>query len=203
MGVTWSRHSFNLCVAPSYRNQGVLLFQKAGVNVCPEMRCRVDGELRIQVERVTEIWLGILVNYKLKFNYLSVPAYIQKRNGDEQRSNKQISLIMVILLGDYVQLTMGRNRELMDRNGVQTEAENNGQKQGMDRNGETRTEAECGEKRRIKDRSRDAGNGSEGWECGQSGWSQEQNGKNVIERSGTWWNVRNGARMMSEPWEWT
>ena len=44
---------------------------------------------------------------------------------------------MVILIGDYVQLTSGRNRELMDRNGVQTETENNGEKQGMDRNGKT------------------------------------------------------------------
>ena len=44
----------------------------------------MDGELRIQIERVTEIRLGILVDYKLKFNYLSVLAYIQNRNGDEQ-----------------------------------------------------------------------------------------------------------------------
>ena len=42
------------------------------------------------------------------------------------------------MIGDYVQLTMGRNGELMDRNGVRTEAENNGQKWGMDRNRETK-----------------------------------------------------------------
>ena len=27
---------FNLCVAPSYRNRSILLFQKAGVKGCPE-----------------------------------------------------------------------------------------------------------------------------------------------------------------------
>ena len=41
----------------------------------------------------------------------------------------------------------------MERNGVQTET------------GKLRTEVECGEKWRNKDRSRDAGNGSEGREC--------------------------------------
>ena len=43
---------------------------------------------------------------------------------------------MVILIGDYVQLTTCRNRELMDRNGVQIEVENNREKWGTDRNGE-------------------------------------------------------------------
>ena len=80
--VMWSRCSFNLCVAPSYRNRGVLLFWEAGVNVCPEMRCRVDGELRIQMERVTEIWLGILVNYKLKFNYWLIYGKGTGMNGE-------------------------------------------------------------------------------------------------------------------------
>ena len=56
----------------------------------------------------------MIEEYKLKFNYLSVPAYIQKRNGDKQRNNKQISLIIVILIGDYVQLT---NRQKWSTNG--------------------------------------------------------------------------------------
>ena len=95
--VTWSRRGFNLCVALSYRNRGVLLFREARVKGCPEWGAEWMGKLRIQMERVTEIWLGgILVDYKLKFNYLSVLTYIQKRNRDEWRSNKQISLIIVI-----------------------------------------------------------------------------------------------------------
>ena len=44
------------------------------------------------------------------------------------------------------------------------EAEN-GEKQGTDRNGELRIETEFGGKRGNKERSRDAGNGSEGREC--------------------------------------
>ena len=42
---------------------------------------------------------------------------------------------------------------MTERNGVQIEM------------GKLRTEAECGEKWRNKDRSGDAGNSSEGWEC--------------------------------------
>ena len=50
-------------------------------------------------------------------------------NGD-----KQISLIIVVLIGDYVQLT---DRQKQRTNGVQTETENDGEKWGTDRNGET------------------------------------------------------------------
>ena len=48
---------------------------------------------------------------------------------------------------------------------MQTETENDREKQGTDRNEELRTETECREKQRNKDRSGDARNGSEGWEC--------------------------------------
>ena len=50
----------------------------------------------------------------------------------------------------------------MDRNRVQTETENNGV---WTETGKLRTEAECREKRRNKDRSGDARNSSEGQEC--------------------------------------
>ena len=63
---------------------GCLVISEGWSERVSRMRCRMDGELRIQIERVTEIRLGILVDYKLKFNYLSVLAYIQNRNGDEQ-----------------------------------------------------------------------------------------------------------------------
>ena len=46
----------------------------------------------------------------------------------------------------------GQKRRITEGNGVWTET------------GKLRTEAGCREKQRIKDRSRDARNGSEGWE---------------------------------------
>ena len=50
----------------------------------------------------------------------------------------------------------------MDRNRVWTEMENNKVQTEM---GKLQTETECGGKRRTKDRSGDAGNGSEGRKC--------------------------------------
>ena len=66
---------------PSYRNWGVLLFQEAGVKGVQNEVQSGTGNLRIDRGLI-----GDLVNYKLKFSYLSVLAYIWKGNGDEWRS---------------------------------------------------------------------------------------------------------------------
>ena len=55
----------------------------------------------------------------------------------------------------------------------------------MDRNRELRTETEYREKQGIKERSRDAGNGNEGWEC----WQSEQSEQKGMEHDGRVWNV--------------
>ena len=82
MEVTWSRRGFNLCVAPSYGNWGVLVFRRAGKRGCLERGAEWTGKLRLGAEGLQRVWIGILVDYKLKFNYLSIPAYIRKGNGD-------------------------------------------------------------------------------------------------------------------------
>ena len=82
MEVTWSRRGFNLCVALSYGNWGVLVFRRAGKRGCPERGAEWTGKLRLGAEGLQRVWIGILVDYKLKFNYLSIPAYIRKGNGD-------------------------------------------------------------------------------------------------------------------------
>ena len=84
--VTWSRHGFNLCVAPSYGNRGVLVFWRAGKRGCPKRGAERMGKLRLGAEGLQRVLFGILVDYKLEFNYLSIPAYIRKGNRDVRRS---------------------------------------------------------------------------------------------------------------------
>ena len=84
--VMWSRCGFNLCVAPLYGNRGVLVFRRAGKRGCPERGAEWTGKLRLGAEGLQRVWIGILVNYKLEFNYLSILAYIRKGNGDVQWS---------------------------------------------------------------------------------------------------------------------
>ena len=80
----WSRRGFNLCVAPLYGNWGVLVFQRARKRGCLERGAERTGKLRLGAEGLQRVRIGILVDYKLKFNYLSIPAYIWKGNGDVQ-----------------------------------------------------------------------------------------------------------------------
>ena len=42
------------------------------------------GKLRLGAEGLQRVRIGILVDYKLEFNYLSILAYIWKGNGDVQ-----------------------------------------------------------------------------------------------------------------------
>ena len=84
--VTWSRHGFNLCVAPSYGNWSVSVFWRVRKRGCPERGVERTGKLRLGAEGLQRVWFGILVNYKLEFNYLSIPAYIRKGNGDVWQS---------------------------------------------------------------------------------------------------------------------
>ena len=81
-GVTWSRCGFNLCVAPSYGNWGVLVFRRVRMRGCPEWGTERMGKLRLGAEGLQRVWFGILVDYKLKSNFLSLPAYIRKGNRD-------------------------------------------------------------------------------------------------------------------------
>ena len=46
------------------------------------MRYRADRETYVGSRGIAESMIWDLVNYKLKSNYLSLPAYIWKGNGD-------------------------------------------------------------------------------------------------------------------------
>ena len=49
---------------------------------CLEMRYGADGETYVGSRGIAEGMIWDLVDYKLKSNYLSLPAYIRKGNGD-------------------------------------------------------------------------------------------------------------------------